>query len=387
MRGEQTVTESPVDPRIVEEAHRISTEPGVCAVLLAGGHVTGRTWPGADVDLLVITEHGPTRTDVADVAWTSFDTTYTTMRDLEDRMAHSFITCNGCLHLLTVSGDPQFAPRIEVRARQLYPGHVPGPAVLAEFRAQVNAYANAVRVAMGQADAVAAAQAGGELVWLAGRICLAMAGVGPVREDQWHDVFCAADLPFDAATPLAEWFVGAALEDRLAAAFTLADRALGHTLPRAPFADAPLPPPPAVQRRAVPDAAEAVEMHRLIQAVGFGKLAKAEWLHDSVRQASELGVILWFAVPALLALGGVVSPDQRWPDAALCRVALPRSTVELYARSLTASAFEERKAAALALGRIALDTLAAIFRDTPYANKYRRTSLDPSRPAADVANT
>jgi hypothetical protein len=381
------VTESPIDPRIVEEACRISAEPGVRAVLLAGGRVTGRTWPGADVDLLVIIEHGPSWTEVADVAWTSFDTTYTTMRHLVDSMAHSFITCSACLHLLTVSGDPDLAPRLEARARQLYQCHIPGPDDLQEYRAQVRTAADAVRAAMGHADAVAAALAGGELVWHAGRICLAMAGVGPVREDQWHDVLRAADLPFDAATPLAEWLVGAVLEDRLAAAFTLTDRALGQALTRAPRTDTPLPSQPPVQWRAVPDAAEAVEMHRLIQAVGFGKMAKAEWLGDRVRQASESGVILWFAVPALLALGGVMSPDQSWPDAALCRVALPHSTAALYARALTAPSFEERKAAAMDLGRGALDALEAIFRETPHADKYRRVAQSLARPATDVANT
>lgn len=115
-------------------------------------------------------------------------------------------------------------------------------------------------------------------------------------------------------------------------------------------------------------------MHRRIQAVGFGKMAKAEWLRDSVRQASEMGVILWFAVPALLALGGVVAPDQRWWDAALRKAALPDATATLHARALTAPAFEERKVAALALGRSALDALEAIFHDTPYADKYRRAS-------------
>lgn len=368
------MTESQVDPQIMREAHRISAEPGVRAVLLAGGRVTGRTWPGADVDLLVITEHGPARTDIADVAWTTFDTEYTTLVKLETAMTTSFVTCSKCLHLVTLSGDPQFALRIEALARQLYHDHIPGADELEEFRAQVRAAADAVRVAIGHADAVAATQAGGAMVWHAGRICLTMAGVGPVREDQWHAVLHAAHLPFDAAAPYADWFIGAALEDRLVAAFTLADRALGHGLSRAPSADTPLPPPPALQRRARPAAAEAVEMHRLIQAVGFGKMAKAEWLRDPVRQASEMGVILWFAVPALLALGGVVAPDQRWWDSALRQAALPDITAILHARALTAPAFEERKVAALALGRSALDALEAVFRDTPYADKYRRAS-------------
>ncbi len=364
--------ESQVDPRIVAEANRISAAPGVRAVLLAGGRVTGRTWPGADVDLLVITEHGPARTDVADVEWTSFDTTYTTLPDLEAQIAESFMTCHACLHLLTVSGEPELAPRIEALARRLYHAHLPSSEELEEWRVQVRAAADAARIAAGHAQAVAAAQAGGEMVWYAGRICLAMAGVGPVREDQWHDVLRTAALPFDAATPYADWFTGAGLHDCLEAAFTLADRTLGCSLPRTPIADASPPLPPALQRRAVPEAAEAVEMHRLIHAVGFGKLAKAEWLRDRVRQASELGVILWFAVPALLALGGVVTPEQRWWDDALRRAELPDGVAALYACALTALALEERKEAALALGHSALDALEAIFRDTPYADKYRR---------------
>jgi hypothetical protein len=385
--GEQTVADAPVDPRIVEEARRIIAGPGVRAVLLAGGRVTGQTWPGADVDLLAITEYGPTRTDVVDVEWTTFDTTYTTMLDLEDSMVHSFITCNACLHLVTVGGEPDLAPRFEARARRLYRRHIPGPEELEEYRARVRTAGEDACVALGHGDAVAAAQAGGELVWHAGRICLAMAGLGPVREDQWHDVLRAAHLPFDAATLLAEWLVGAALEDRLAAAFTLADRALGQALPRAPRTDTLLPSPPQVQRRAVPEAAEAMEMHRLIQAVGFGKMAKAEWLGDRVRQASELGVILWFALPALLALGGVAAPDQSWPDAALCRASLPHGAAALYARALTAPVFEQRKAAAMDLGRSALEFLETIFSETAYADKYRRAPHGPGLLSVDETNT
>ncbi len=113
-------------------------------------------------------------------------------------------------------------------------------------------------------------------------------------------------------------------------------------------------------------------MHRLIAAVGFGKMAKADWLGDEVRQASEAGVALWFAVPALLAVGGIAAPDRRWWDNALRQAALPDDIVALHARALTDTPFAARKAAALEIGRIALDTLEAIFRGTPYADKYRR---------------
>ena len=115
-----------------------------------------------------------------------------------------------------------------------------------------------------------------------------------------------------------------------------------------------------------------MELHRLVKAVGFGKMAKAEWLDDPVRQASELGVILWFAVPALLALGGIVAPEQRWWHAALHQAALPTMIPTLHAQALTAPTFPERKEAGLQLGKAALAALEALFHGAPQAHKYTR---------------
>lgn len=322
--------------------------------------------------MVVIVEAGPYRVEVADVEWTTFDTEYTTLGDLEERMARSFVTCNGCLDLVTLIGDPAIGRHLQETARRLYARHVPDAAAIDELRGQLHAVAHRIGVARGHGDVVGGALDGGALVWLAGRILLGLAGIGPVREDGWHDALAAASLPFDAATPYARWHVGGELGERLEAALTLAEGALGEPLPRAPIFGEPAPRPPALAPRPAPDAAEAVEMHRLVAAVGFGKMAKADGLGDEVRQASEAGVILWFAVPALLAIGGSAAPDQRWWDHALRQAAPPGDIAALHARALTDAPFAARKVAAIEVGRIALDTLETIFRGTPYADKYRR---------------
>jgi predicted nucleotidyltransferase len=100
MRMEQLV-----DARIVEEAQRITLKAGVLAVLLAGSYARGQASPYSDVDLLVITESDPKRTEVADVDWTTFDICYTTMEELEQDIARSYITCNSMLHLRVLIGD------------------------------------------------------------------------------------------------------------------------------------------------------------------------------------------------------------------------------------------------------------------------------------------
>lgn len=374
--------------RISAEADRImSTEHAVRAILLVGSYARGTPWPGSDVDLLVITETGASRQVAADVGWTTFDTNYTTIDALEDQMARSFITCNSCRDLVTLRGDPGIAQQIQTTAQRLYGHHVPTGAALAQLREQVRASTRRLRIAQGHRDIIGQAVEGGGLVWQAGHLCLSLAGVCSVREDQWHDVFRAAQIPFDAATPYICWHLGARLEERLDAALLLAEKALGESLARTPIVPESAPAAPGFGLCEVPDAAEAVEMHRLIAAVGFGKMAKAEWLRDEVRQASEASVICWFGVPALVALGGIDStaltslaspaPPQRWWHAALCHASLPFDAAAIYAQALIGTSFVERKEAALTLGRQALRQLEPIFRDTPFAHKYRRAPDQP----------
>ncbi len=373
---EWAMIEPEVERRIRAEARRImAARAGVRTVLLAGSYARGQQWPHSDVDLIVVTADGPAYKDVADVDWTTFDTAYTTLEQLERDIAASFVVCNGCLDLTPLAGDLTLARWIEATARRLYPRHVPGPDEQRRSHQRIRASAQDLRVARGVGDCVAQAQIGGASVWLAGRVLLSMAGSGPIREDGWHDRLRAARLPCDAAAAYARWHVGEGLNERLEAAFALAKGALGEELPRTPIDDESPPQPPTPISRPRPDVAEAVEMHRLVQAVGFGKMAKAEWVGDPVRQASEVGVILWFAVPALLALGGVAAPEQRWWHDALLGVRdrFPFDTASLYARALTAPSFAERKSAALDVGRQTLVLLEPIFRDTPYAGKYQRT--------------
>jgi hypothetical protein len=359
--------------RIKTEALRImNSEPGIRAVLLGGSYARGRLWPRSDVDLFAITETGPLRVDVADADWTTYDTTYTSIEALEAQMAQSFITCNGCLDLVTLLGSSDIAQHIQMTARRLYSQHVPTGPALVQLQQQVREGVHRLHTVCGQGALIAQAIEGGGLVWVAGPACLSMAGIGPIREDQWHGVLTTANLPFDAATPYASWHIGADLTVRLNAALLLAEQVLGESLVQPSGVTEPLPAMPPMTRRAAPDAVEAVEMHRLIAAVGIGKMAKAEWLQDEIRQASEAGVICWFAVPALLALGGIEPPAPRWWHDALCQTALPFDAAALYAQALLAPTFQERKEAAVELGRHALHELEAIFRDTPSAQKYSR---------------
>src|SRR6266536_1369307 len=365
-----------IDTRIVEEAQQIAAQTGVLAVLLAGSYARGQASPYSDVDLLAITESGPMRIEIVDVAWTTFDICYTMMEELEQEIARSFVTCNSMLHLLTLIGDAIWEQRIETLARQQYPHYVPQANGLEEERRQVCAAAQHVGVAHATGDRVAQAQAGGELVWLAGRMCLSLAGIGPVREDQWHELLRTASLPFDAATPLAQWYLGNGLDERIEAAWTLAERVVGEPLPLIQGDDLLLPAAPALQARALPDALEAVEMHRLIQAVGFGKMAKALWMKDDVRQASEAGVIVWFAVPACLALGGLVAPEPFWWHEALCQITLSFDAARFYRHTLLGASFEERKDAACTLGQRTLEALEPLFRNSSYEHKYRRKAVE-----------
>ncbi|HWZ19099.1 MAG TPA: nucleotidyltransferase domain-containing protein [Ktedonobacteraceae bacterium] len=360
-----------VDARIVEEAQRITLKAGVLAVLLAGSYARGQASPYSDVDLLVITESDPKRTEVADVDWTTFDICYTTMEELEQDIARSYITCNSMLHLRVLIGDATWEQRIERLARQRHPHYVPQSDALEDMRQQVRVAAMHVGLACATGDRVAQAQTGGDVVWLAGRMCLSLAGLGPMREDQWHELLRTASLPFEAATPLAQWYLGNALDERLAA-WTLAERALGEPLPVTQVDELSLPSAPAFQARSLPDALEAVEMHRLVKIYGFGKMAKALWMKDKVRQASEAGVIVWFSVPACLALGGLISPEPFWWHEALCKITLSFDAAMLYRYTMLGASFEERKDATCTFGKRTVEALEPHFRNTPFEHKYRR---------------
>jgi hypothetical protein len=270
-------------------------------------------------------------------------------------------------------GDPAWEQRIEAIARRLYPRHVCGPEAIHTLQGQVRDEAALIRTAGEANDPVIQARAGSTMVWLAGKICLSRLGIGPVREDQWHDLLQRAALPFDAATPFARWHLGTSLTERLEAAFSLAEQTLGEPLPRTPLpADRRLSLPPAFEPRAKPDAAEAVEMHRLIKAVGFGKMAKAVWKRDAFCHAWEAGTIVWFAVPACLALGNLGRPELHWWHVALSQVTFSFDAATLYARALTADSVEARTTAACELGQGTLDALEPIFRNTRSAHTYRR---------------
>jgi predicted nucleotidyltransferase len=368
--------------RIAEEAKRIAaTEPGVRVILLAGSYAQGTSWPGSDVDLLVITEAGNYRKEVSDVDWTTFDTTYSTLAGIQQQMAESFIVSNAYRDLTTLYGDPAIAERVTALARQSCAQHIPDSEAISTYHTLLHSIAHDLNMARTAHEKERQAALGGDMVWVAGQILLARLAVGPVREDTWHDVFRsrAAELPFDAAASYAQWFLGGDLEGRLKAAFILAEGTLGQgeRLDQAPAASElreAAQSPPTIEARPVPDAAKAIEMHRLITATGFGKLRKAEWLGDLVRQASEAGVVVWFAVPALLALGGAAMSDQVYWHAALQQTDLPFEAAGLYTRWLTAESFLERKEAAIDVGRRTMGLLEDIFRGTPYEHKYTRLS-------------
>ncbi len=320
---------------------RMMAEPGARAVLLGGSRARGWAWPRSDVDLLAIVDEGPGRQDIFDIDWLAFDTRPTTIAELEAAMAADGVTCDACLELVTLTGDPAYEARIEAAARRLYARHVPGPDELRELRDKVRATVGRIRGATSDTHPVALAGVGGDLVWQAAKICLSTVGIGPLREVGWHDALRAADLPFDAATPYARWFVGGGLKERLAAALALAELVLGEPVERIPPTVAPSPATPPPVHRPIPGPAEAVELHRQI-LYGFGKHGKAVWGGDAVRRALESYTIVWFAVPACLALAGVAAPAPGWWRAAPGEVALPFDAAALYAHWATGASPEER---------------------------------------------
>lgn len=81
-------------------------------------------------------------------------------------------------------------------------------------------------------------------------------------------------------------------------------------------------------------------------------------------QALELGTVIWFAVPACLALGGVMASghDAWWT--ALRQITLPFDAAGLYAQALTAPSVAERLVAACELGHATLEVLEKAMSQT-----------------------
>jgi hypothetical protein len=233
--------------------------------------------------------------------------------------------------------------------------------------------------------------AGGDLVWISAKVCLGIVGIGPLREEEWHDALRKAALP--AAPLFARWHTGDGLEERLKAAIALAELALGESIDEelsrpgiseqlastevscsrrrrrdnsseeVSLPEEPEPPPPEWKRRPAPSPDEMAEMRGKV-LYGLGKFEKAVWSGDAVRQALEAAVIVWFAVPACLALAGIVPPPHKWWQAALRRAELPFDAAALHARALTGKTLAKRTEAALELGRLTLDALKSKRRNT-----------------------
>jgi hypothetical protein len=75
-------------------------------------------------------------------------------------------------------GDSTWEKRIETLARQTQTHHVLEPNALEEMQQRVRVIAHLIRIAHTRGDRVYEAQAGGDMVWLAGRICPSLAGLG-----------------------------------------------------------------------------------------------------------------------------------------------------------------------------------------------------------------
>ncbi len=344
------------DNAIGEVVNQIAAEPGVIAILLAGSRAKGTAWPGSDVDLLVIVEEGPSRQDTFEVGGLGFDIYRDTLQGLEARMAADGIACHAYLKLVPLVGGEEWKRRLEKIARRIYAGHMPGPEELQKMQEVVRSATRSLRTALGGTDRVAQAVAGGDLVWISARVCLGMVGIGPLREVEWHDALRKAALPFDAATPFARWHTGDGLEERLRAAITLAELALGESIEEVSLPAEPESPPPEWKRRPALSSAKIAEMRGQV-LYGLGKFEKAVWSGDVVRQALEAAVIVWFAVPACLALTGIAPPPHRWWQAALRQAELPFDAAALHARALTGETLAERTTAAVELGRLTLDAL------------------------------
>ncbi|MFN8513702.1 MAG: nucleotidyltransferase domain-containing protein [Thermomicrobiales bacterium] len=358
------------DPRIVEVVARMAATPGVVAVLLGGSRATGMAGPRSDVDLMAIVGEGEGRRDIFDAAGLTFDTSYWTLGGLEAQIAADGVTCDACRALVTLVGEATWEERIEATARRLCATHVPDAAQQGVLRAEVRAGARRLLAAGAEVPSLVLATWGGDLAWNAAKLCLAMVGIGPLREVHWHDALRDAGLPFDAATPYARWYTGGALAERIPAVLQLAEVVLGEAI-AVPDGPVVAPGPPVVERRGPLGPEEAVELDRMV-GYGLGKYGKALWTGDPVRRASEGTTILWFALPACLALAGWRANEQGWWRAIPPGLDLPFDAGDLYTAALIGESLAGRLAAAVELGERARATLGPIFRDTPHAGKYRR---------------
>ena len=103
--------------------------------------------------------------------------------------------------------------------------------------------------------------------------------------------------------------------------------------------------------------ARALVARRGEKAVAWVERAIDQAEAATAQEALEAAVIVWFAVPACLALTGIAPPPHRWWQAALRQAELPFDAAALHARALTGETLAERTTAAVELGRLTLDAL------------------------------
>jgi hypothetical protein len=330
---------------------QLARKADVQAIFLQGSYARGCARPDSDVDLLVVRNKRPASVQYPQVNGIVFDICQGGLAELRALMLDDGIVAHRGLVLYQLWGGAEWLPQVAAIARQAYDSHVPGVQARQQMGETIRYLANRIR---STAHPVEQSVLGADLVWQSAKVCLALTGIGPLRESEWHAALSAAGLPFDAAAAFATWYVGTTVTERISAALTLAEYAVG-----APIAfqriSAPGHTPTLVPGK--PLSVASLAHHQRMVLYGLDHLATAAHSGSMLAQALELGVITWFAVPACLALTGLNCSEHQLWWRVLGQFRLPFDAANLYHQTLIAATVAKRIASAAAFGQ---RTLAAL---------------------------
>jgi len=336
---------------ILTMVDQLARNADTLAIFLQGSYAKGCARPDSDVDLLVVRKNGPVSVTYPQVNGVVFDICQGGLAELGALMHDDGIAAHRALTLQQLWGDQECLQELAALARRAYGTHIPGPPAREQMAATIRYLANRIKSSVHPVERVVL---GADLVWQSAKLCLALAGIGPLRESEWHAALSAAILPFDAATPFATWYLGTSVAERITAALALAEYAVGAPIGfqriNPPRASAPLAP-------GKPLSVAVIAHHQRMIQYGLDHLASAGQSGSTLRQALELGVITWFAAPACLALTGLACSDHQFWWRVLGQIRLPFDAVNPYHQTLIAPSVAKRIASATTFGQQTLTAL------------------------------
>ncbi len=330
---------------------QLARNPDVQAIFLQGSYAKGCARPDSDVDLLVVRTNGPVMVEYPQVNGIVFDICQGGLAELSDLLLDDGIAAHRGLVLQQLWGGPECYEQVVALVRRAYRTHIPGPQAREQMAATIGYLANRLRSTVHPVEQIVL---GADLVWMSAKLCLALSGIGPLRESEWHAALSAAELPFDAATLFATWYLGSTVRERITAALYLAECAVGAPIE---FQRISSPRPTAQLVPGKPLSVALIAHHQRMVQYGLDHLASAGQTGSTLRQALELGVITWFAAPACLALTGLTCGEHQLWWRVLGQLRMPFDAVNLYHQTLIAPSVTKRIASAAAFGQ---HTLAAL---------------------------